>query len=81
MDYFNSSDASQFTVTKANINAAVDDWVGFMFDKADALAEKLQSINNIFSIVLSEECEVSLLARLVEETTIAVQLTRDQFLL
>lgn len=37
IEYFNNADASQFTVTKANVNAAVDNWVGFMFDAAAGL--------------------------------------------
>lgn len=37
LEYFNNADASQFTVSKSDINAAVDDWVGFIFDKTDSL--------------------------------------------
>ena len=37
LEYFNNSGASQFTVSKANIHANVDDWVGFMFDRTDSL--------------------------------------------
>lgn len=35
--YFNSSDASQFTVARTTIAAASDDWVGFTFDSVDNL--------------------------------------------
>ena len=32
IEYFNSSDASQWTVAIADVDASIDDWVGFTFD-------------------------------------------------